>query len=285
MKDNPASISVRAWSAKGILLEQYAYTPGAVNPLPKHAHEEYQIGLSFDCEGMYFYRGTYHPIAVGSLSIIHSGEHHSPSERTHLPHPAHFIMMHIHPQWMETVAEDMGKSRNPLPFFADPCLHNPKLNRLFLAMKTAIWTDSSTLERETTLWEFLAELIQHHAEQPVTKQTVASPPPSVMRARDYLQDHYANEVSLDQLAAIAGLSRFHFCRLFRQSVGLSPNVYQNQLRIQQAKKLLLAGHPITEVSEVTGFYDQSHFSKHFKRLVGVTPKHYAGPTVKTAIFS
>ncbi len=234
---------------------------------------------------MYYYRGAYHPIEIGSLSIIHSGEPHSPSDRTHLPHPAHFMMMHIHPQWMETVTEDMGKSKSSLPFFADPCIHNPKLNRLFLAMRNAISLASSTLERETTLWEFLVALLQHHAGQPPTRQSFSSPPPSVMRARDYLQAHYASEVSLQQLATIAGLSRFHFCRLFRQSLGLPPNVYQNQLRIQQAKKLLLAGHPIAEVSEMTGFYDQSHLSKHFKRLVGVTPKHYACPTVKTAIFS
>ncbi|PSB65845.1 hypothetical protein C7B61_10900, partial [filamentous cyanobacterium CCP1] len=249
MKNNPATISVDAWTSTGILLEQYAYTPGAVEPLPKHAHEEYQLGLSFDCHATYFYRGAYHPVQIGSLSIIHSGEVHSPSSHTHLPHPAHFVIMHIHPQWMKTAVTDMGKPRSSLPFFADPCITNPRLNRLFLALQTAISQAGSALERETTLWEFLAELIEHHARNRPIMRTLPSHPPAVQRACDYLQAHYNNDVSLEQLAAIAGLSRFHFCRIFRQAIGLSPNVYQNQLRIQQAKQLLLLGYPIAQVSE------------------------------------
>ena len=90
MKPKAANMSVQVWQADGILLEQYAYTSGAVEPLPKHAHSEYQFGLSFDCQGKYYYRSAYHPIPMGSLSIIHSGEVHAPSDRTFQPEPAHF---------------------------------------------------------------------------------------------------------------------------------------------------------------------------------------------------
>lgn len=88
MKTKAAEIVVDAQTRDDILLERYTYTSGAVEPLPKHAHEEYQFGLSFDCQGEYHYRGAAHVIPTGSLSIIHSGEVHSPSDHTYLPAPA-----------------------------------------------------------------------------------------------------------------------------------------------------------------------------------------------------
>ena len=71
MPTTAAKVSVKVWEADGVLLEHYAYTPGAVEPLPKHAHAEYQFGLSFDCQGEYAYRGSRHVIPQGRLSIIH----------------------------------------------------------------------------------------------------------------------------------------------------------------------------------------------------------------------
>lgn len=88
MKTKQAKITVSASQLPGILIEKYTYSAGAIEPLPKHSHQEYQLGISFNCQGEYFYRGAYHPIPIGNLSIIHSGEVHSPSDRTYLPQPA-----------------------------------------------------------------------------------------------------------------------------------------------------------------------------------------------------
>ena len=63
-------------------------------------------------------------------------------------------------------------------------------------------------------------------------------------------------------------------RLFKREIGLSLNAYQLQIRIDHAKKLLINGVPIALVASETGFYDQSHFNRYFKRLVGTTPKNY-----------
>ena len=88
-----SQITVKVSQLPGILLEKYIYTAGTVEPLPKHSHQEYQLGMSFNCQGeqypalngrglrslrKYYYRGAYHPIPIGSLSIIHSGEMPSP---------------------------------------------------------------------------------------------------------------------------------------------------------------------------------------------------------------
>ena len=103
----------------------------------------------------------------------------------------------------------------------------------------------------------------------------SSPRRAVLLARDYLRDRYIEDISLDELATVAGLSRFHFCRRFQSEVGVSVGAYQTQLRLAEAKKLLAQGMSIAECAIATGFYDQSHFGKHFRRHVGTTPAKYA----------
>ncbi|MEP0914453.1 AraC family transcriptional regulator [Leptolyngbya sp. GB1-A1] len=253
-----------------------------VEPLPQHSHEEYQFGLSFNCQGEYHYRGVYHSIPVGSLSVIHSGEVHLPSDRTCLTSPAHFQMMHIRPMWLQTIAAEMAEKPAHPPFFPTTFLTDATLNHLFLGLQAAMEQKPSQLQQDVAVWEFLTYLVKHHAAESPAVRPLKSVHAAVRLARDYLQAHYADNISLESLAAIVGLSRFHFCRVFRQEVGISPSVYQTQLRIAQAKKLLMQGFSIAMVAEMTGFYDQSHLGWHFKRQVGVTPGQYVS---KTAIIS
>ncbi|MEM9007538.1 MAG: AraC family transcriptional regulator [Cyanobacteria bacterium P01_F01_bin.86] len=276
-----AKVSVQAWGADGILLEHYAYTAGKVEPLPKHAHVEYQLGLSYDCQGEYTYRGARYAISKGSLSIIHSGEMHAPSDRTSLLHPANFVMAHITPSCFHTIAAAIAAKSTSLPFFPVH-ITDPQLNCLFLDLKAVIRKRATQLEQDTALENFLTCLIGRHATNQSALQPVASAHTAIKRARDYLHAHYAEDISLADLAAIAHLSRFHFCRLFSREVGVSPSTYQTQLRIAQAKKLLAQGLSILTVATVTGFYDQSHFGRTFKRQVGTTPSNYVS---QTAIFS
>ena len=278
MANKAAQLSVQAWEGDGLLLEQYAYTAGAVEPLPRHTHEEYQFGLSFNCQGEYHYRGAYSAIPAGSLSVIHSGEVHAPSDRTALPTPAHFAMMHIRPTWLQTLAAEMTERPASLPFFSTVRLTDATLNHLFLALQTAATQKTTPLEQEVALWGFLSYLIQHYATNRPSVCLGKPAPRAVTLALEYLHAHYTNAISLEALAAVAGLSRFHFCRVFRKEVGVSSSAYQTQLRLAQAKKLLVQGCSLTQVATATGFYDQSHFGWHFKRQVGVTPGAYVSQT-------
>ncbi|MBE9108156.1 helix-turn-helix transcriptional regulator [Nodosilinea sp. LEGE 07298] len=282
MKNKAAEISIHAWESDGILLERYAYTSGSVEPLLRHSHEEYQFGLSFNCQGKYHYRGAYYSIPPGSLSVIHSGEIHAPSDRTYLAAPAHFAMMHINPKWVQKVADEMAEKPVSLPFFSTAFLTDTKLNHLFLALQTVANQSTSKLEQDIALGDFLSYLVQHYVSNSSFVHPLKSAHASVMVAREYLHAHYTDDISLESLAAIAELSRFHFCRVFRQTLGVSPNVYQTQLRIAQAKKLLIQGIPVSKIAEMTGFYDQSHFGWHFKRQVGVTPRRYVSKIAITS---
>jgi AraC-like DNA-binding protein len=92
--------------------------------------------------------------------------------------------------------------------------------------------------------------------------------------RDFLKLHATEEVSLDQLAVLSGLTRFHLCRAFHEQFGVSPHQYQLQLRVDFGRKLLVSGTGALEAALEAGFSSQSHFARHFKRVVGITPGQY-----------
>jgi AraC-like DNA-binding protein len=100
-------------------------------------------------------------------------------------------------------------------------------------------------------------------------------PRAIERARHYLHDNFNESVSLDQLVALTRLSRFHLVRAFALHTGIPPHAYQLKLRIERACALLRAGITAAETATQVGFADQSHFTRHFKRIRRITPGQYA----------
>jgi AraC-like DNA-binding protein len=96
----------------------------------------------------------------------------------------------------------------------------------------------------------------------------------VRRAKEYLRAHLADSIKLDDLAAHAGLDKFHLCRAFRTQVGMPPHAYLTHLRIARAKELLLRGVRASDLAPLVGLYDQAQLTRHFRRLVGTTPGRY-----------
>jgi AraC-like DNA-binding protein len=95
------------------------------------------------------------------------------------------------------------------------------------------------------------------------------------RARDHADRHYADPLDLDALAWVAGLSKFHFQRLFKTTYGLTPAAYVSQRRVERAQDLLRATNlTVTEVCHAVGFSSLGSFSSRFRELVGETPSEF-----------
>jgi AraC-like DNA-binding protein len=97
----------------------------------------------------------------------------------------------------------------------------------------------------------------------------------VRRVRDYLCEAYARQVSLDELAGVAGMCKYALVRAFSKEVGMPPHAYQTYVRVLRARELIAAGRRLSSVALDVGFTDQSHLSRNFKRVLGVTPGRYA----------
>jgi AraC family transcriptional regulator len=101
-------------------------------------------------------------------------------------------------------------------------------------------------------------------------------PPRRLRAiQDYIETNLASEISLGDLAKLAGVSNTHFCRAFRKSTGLASHQYVIRRRLERAKAMLAEGRlSIAEIALSAGFSNQSHMTTHFRRLIGTTPRRF-----------
>jgi AraC-like DNA-binding protein len=101
----------------------------------------------------------------------------------------------------------------------------------------------------------------------------------VRRATEYLREHLADAIVLDDIALIAGMDKFHLCRAFRTQIGMPPHAYLTHLRVARAKQLLESGARASDVAPLVGFYDQSQLNRHFRRIMGTTPARHANQRV------
>lgn len=273
--DSPGRARVKARLFHDVLLEQYSYPPGPGVTLPQHAHDEYHLCLNVGTPGQYHYRGSWHLVPPGSLTVIMPDEVHLARDPTDRETDSSYSVLYASSARMRQVATDLGGRHAGLPFFADPVIADADLTARFARVHRLLHEDTA-LARDVRLASFLALLLQRHGRvRTATPRDGRGPAAAVEAARAYLHDNYAADVTLDELAKIAGLSPFHFARQFRRHVGVPPHAYQLQLRISHAKRLLLRGLPVSRVAQETGFFDLSHLTRHFKRHVGVAPGRYA----------
>jgi AraC-like DNA-binding protein len=157
--------------------------------------------------------------------------------------------------------------------FPDPFPSDPRLADEFVALHDLTRKPASTLEREVAMASFLDRLRSFSPE--ATRASRRADNPTVLRAAAYLRDHLAENVTLDELARSASSSKYHLVRQFRNVMGTPPHAYQLALRVQHARRLLERGWSPAEAAAETGFVDQSHLHRHFRRRLGITPGRYS----------
>lgn len=270
-----SSVQCEARLFDTLLLERYTLAPHFSRALPKHVHEEYQVSLSLTDPCRHFYRGGSHAAPVGFLSVLHPGEVHSSPDLLASPQPSVFHVLYVPAEAMRLMAADRTGRPAGEPFFAAPVLSDAPLAGRFRQLWRCLTGPAPRLEQDSLLLLVLTQLVARHAQS----RYVPAPPRtghcSLGAVRDYLHAHYADDLTLESLAHVAGLSPCHFCRAFRREFGLPPHAYQTQVRIDRAKGLLARGEAPSDVAFEVGFYGPSHFGWHFKRLVGVPPSAYA----------
>ena len=165
--------------------------------------------------------------------------------------------------------------------FASARVRDPALAARFLALHAALEAPSWALERETLLAECLRDLAGSPTGSRPTRRA-ALRDPALRRACELLGDDLAGDVTLEQLAAAAGVSRHRLTRLFRAAYGLPPHRFQLAQRIRFARRLLERGVAAGDVAQQAGFFDQSHLHRHFRRTLGMTPGRY-GAAVRSDV--
>lgn len=232
----------------------------------RHMHEGYAIGVIDAGIEEFTYQGALHQAAANQIVIVHPGEVHT----GHAGGPDGWKYRMFYP----AAALLQGELSRSMPYFPQPVVRDRALAEALRRLHLALESAESRLECDSQfLWTF-AQLVARHAEQPPAPVRVGMENRAVQQALDYLNAHAADSVSLADLASVAQLKPLRLLRLFQRAVGLPPHCYLMQLRVERAKTLLASGLPIVQVALDSGFADQSHLNRQFKRRVGVTPGQY-----------
>lgn len=219
------------------------------------------------------YRGRRFDLGGDGCSFMEPGEVHA---NLRVSDPATFRVLFLEPGLVEKAAAEIGIA-GAIHFKLaqiDQASH-PQLRRALLAFHASIEQRATQLERESLLVRCLELAFRQCAERAPPPPRVTACLPSVLRAREYIEEHLTEPVRLDELVAAAGApSRFQLVRSFAATTGLPPHAYQIQRRINLARQLLAHGLAPADIAVRLGFVDQSHFSRHFKRVVAVPPATY-----------
>ncbi len=209
----------------------------------------------------------------GDIAIIPTGISH----RCNWDAPVQFMILAVEPALLKQVGQDwVNCDRIELiPHFADE--QDTFIQGIFSTLRTEVENGGmgSHLLVDSLKTALAIHLLRKYcATRPkLSDGADGLSQAKLTRVRDYINSHLDRDLKLVELAVIAQMSSYHFLRLFKQSMGLTPHQYILQCRIDQAKYLLQHSElSIADIAIRVGFCDQSHLTRRFKRIVGVTPK-------------
>jgi AraC-like DNA-binding protein len=241
----------------------------------RHSHDGYAIGVTESGVQAFTCRGGLHASTTGTVMVFNPDEPHD--GRAGIPEGFTYRMLYLHPDRVQRILEDARDGRPAaLPFSRAPLIRDRVLAGSVRALHEALSSGAGRLECEARLRDMCVRFAAGHADD---RLTLREPPPrpnlaALRRVREFLHASLADDVTTDDLARIADMSRFHLCRAFARTFGLPPHAYQLQLRLAEAKRQLAAGQPAAQVAAAIGFADQSHLTKRFKGAFGITPGQF-----------
>jgi AraC-like DNA-binding protein len=231
-------------------------------------HERYCVCACSVAATTWNYRGKTNFTGDNSIGLMEPGEIHCVKSALR---PSNFQAFFIDREVVSDFAREAGLPGVPhlrVAQISDPTLFTA-LDRAASSMKAG----ESSLDQQESFVEFLAGVLGY-AERAPRKAAYSHAHAAIRRARDLLQARFHETVTLSELAAASHLSRFHLVRSFAEGIGLPPHAYQIHVRIERARELLRKGMHSGQVATSVGFSDQSHFTRHFKKIMLVTPSEY-----------
>ena len=241
-------------------------------PYAPHVHEEYAVGACTAGREVIRYRGALHYAGPGSVVVLEPGEAHTGAPAD----PPDFTYRVMYPAAGLMAEGLLAEGADRLPRFREPVIADPglaaELRRLHAALGAGLG-ETEPLEAESRLSWLFGELVRRHA-SPSRDVEVPGAGRVARLVMAQLADRLVSPPALAEIAAGTGLSRYQLIRSFRTEVGMPPYAWLAQHRVSAARALLERGCRPAEAAALTGFADQAHLTRWFRRVVGVTPGVY-----------
>jgi AraC-like DNA-binding protein len=238
-----------------------------------HMHDFYAISLNYRGRGAFDCRYEVHDAAPGTCSLIAPGELHT--GRATCGEGWIYRNLHIERPLMVRLLQSI-EWRGPLDVsFKSSLVRDPVLAARLARVFASMTESSSLLQNDSLLLSVVARLITDHFAHGHALRAAGRGSSAIARAKEWLDANSEQNVSVRSLADLAGVSPYYLVRAFHRQVGVPPHRYQTIVRVHRARRLLTSGASLSDVAYRTGFYDQSHLTRCFKRTLGVTPGSYA----------
>ncbi|KQW68518.1 AraC family transcriptional regulator [Methylibium sp. Root1272] len=228
-----------------------------------HTHEAFGLGAIESGVERFRYRGSDHLAPPDSLVLMNPDELHT--GRAETDGGWRYRMVYLDAEVVERVSGERGWD------FGEAVGHDAPRARRVGALLERLWQADEPLAFDSLLHTLLAEFRTHAR---VARERPAEGALRFAPVVDYLRAYLDRRLTLDELAAVAGLSPFHFLRRFNAQYHVTPQQMLMALRLFEAKRLLAAGDPAAQVAAATGLVDQAHLTRAFARRYGVTPARY-----------
>ncbi len=239
----------------------------------KHTHEGYTVGV-IETGAQQFYRtGGNHIAPQYSIILVNADQVHTGcaasqggwSYRAIYPTPEQFFQ----------ADNNTGLCPEGAPYFPSAVVEDRAMAGLLRHCFSVLEHSDNRLLRESLLISCLQTLVQRHSLTKDKSIMLSDAKPQLLRSKQLLDDAPELDISLTELASLAGISQYHFIRQFQRHFELSPHAYQIQARLRKAKQLIRHGDSLSDAAHGSGFHDQSHFHRHFKAAMGITPGRFA----------
>lgn len=249
-------------------IEAYRFI-GVMQKFPNHFHEYYVLGFIEDGNRYLSCKNKEYTIGRGDLILFNPMENHTCAQMD--DRALDYRCLNVTPEVMQkTVYEITGRSF--LPEFTTNVVYQSEHVLPLKELHQMLMEERESFQREEAFCFLIEQLLESYTEkQPLAPFEIST---QIQAACDYMDKNFAEPISLEDLSRISSLNKYTLLRSFTRQRGVTPYQYLEAVRVGHAKKLLEQGVSPIETAGQSGFTDQSHFTKFFKNLIGLTPKQY-----------
>ncbi|NJC54992.1 AraC family transcriptional regulator [Brevibacterium marinum] len=253
---------IHAWHPDVPLVQEVLHARFEHHAYPSHTHDSWTVLLVDQGTVTYDLDRHEHQTSRSAVTLLppqvpHDGRSATPDA------PFRKRVLYLHPEWLPHTAVDAATQT--------PTLFNPDVTAAVDHIHSALNDPADALAAECTVLA-LRDLVQPHLKSPVD---TASDKPLARRLRQLLDDRLEETFTIAEAAADLSAHRSHLARVFTDTYGIAPHQYVVGRRVDRARRLLLSGHSPAEAAAESGFHDQSHLTRHFRRTLGMTPGVFA----------
>jgi len=226
-----------------------------------HFHKHYSIGLITNGEQKLHINSNRLLIKKGEIRVINPNELHFVDKESEWGY-ANII---VSKEDILEIASQVYKKDFKDTIYFKNCIDEKRVLEKFITLYNNL---SNTLNYEENYIEFIELLLQDFSIYGGAKQESFG---NIHKVLEYIEANFLDDIGLEDLALVAGVSKYHIIKLFKAKLSLTPHQYIMRLRVNEAVKLIAKDMPLSLVAMHCGFSDQSHFIKEFKAIYGFTP--------------